>query len=111
MYNIEKGLGQKWLGVVFACLTVVASFGIGNMTQANAVADGLLTTYGINPRDTGAVLTVLSGLVLLFGIKGIARCTAVLVPFMILFYLVITIGVLVINADRLGLLRQEGAPV
>ena len=101
MYYIEKGLGQKWLAVIFACLTVVASFGIGNMTQANAVADGLFTTYGINPRDTGAVLTVLSGLVLLFGIKGIGRFTSVLVPFMILFYLAITIGVLVINAKAI----------
>jgi len=97
MYYIERGLGQKWLAVLFACLTVVASFGIGNMTQANAVADGLHTTYGIDPRDTGAVLTVLSGLVLLFGIKGIARVTSVLVPFMIVFYLVITIGVLALN--------------
>ena len=69
-------VGQKWLAIVFACLTVVASFGIGNMTQANAVADGLFNTYGVNPRDTGAVLTVLSGLVLLFGIKGIARVTS-----------------------------------
>ena len=94
MYYIERGLGQKWLAVIFACLTVVASFGIGNMTQANAVADGLFTTYGVNPRDTGAILTFLSGLVLLFGIKGIARCTSLLVPFMILFYLAITIGVL-----------------
>jgi AGCS family alanine or glycine:cation symporter len=101
MYYIEKGLGQKWLAVIFACLTVVASFGIGNMTQANAVADGLFTTYGINPRDTGAVLTVLSGLVLLFGIKGIGRFTSVLVPFMILFYLAITIGVLVLNAKAI----------
>lgn len=98
MYYIEKGLGQKWLAVVFACLTVVASFVIGNMTQANAVADCLFNTYGINPRDTGAVLTLLSGLVLLFGIKGIARVTSVLVPFMILFYFVITLGVLWINA-------------
>ena len=98
MYYIERGLGQKWLAVVFACLTVVASFGIGNMTQANAVADGLHATFGINPRDTGAVLTALSGLVLLFGIKGIARFTSVLVPFMIVFYLVITAGVLCLNA-------------
>jgi len=101
MYYIEKGLGQKWLGVVFACLTVVASFGIGNMTQANSVADSLFNTYGINPRDTGAVLTVLSGLVLLFGIKGIARCTSVLVPFMILFYLAITIGILALNVKAI----------
>ncbi len=98
MYYIERGLGQKWLAVVFACLTVLASFGIGNMTQANAVADGLFTAFGFNPRDTGAVLTVLSGLVLLFGIKGIARCTSVLVPIMILFYLAVTFGVLCANA-------------
>ncbi len=101
MYYIERGLGQKWLAVIFACFTVVASFGIGNMTQANAVADGLFNTYGINPRDTGAVLTVLSGLVLLFGIKGIARVTSVLVPFMILFYLAITVGVLWLNAQAI----------
>jgi len=94
MYYIERGLGQKWLAVVFACLTVVASFGIGNLTQANAVASALSNSFEINPRDTGAALTVLSGLVLLFGIKGIARCTSVLVPFMILFYLAIAIGVI-----------------
>lgn len=101
MYYIEKGLGLKWLAVVFACLTVVASFGIGNLTQANAVADGLQSTYGINTRDTGAVLTILSGLVLLFGIKGIARVTSVLVPFMILFYLAIAGGVLWANAHAI----------
>jgi len=101
MYYIEKGLGQKWLAVLFACFTVLASFGIGNLTQANAVADGLHATFGIGTHHTGVVLTVLSGLVLLFGIKGIARVTSVLVPFMIVFYLVITIGVLWVNAQSL----------
>jgi AGCS family alanine or glycine:cation symporter len=101
MYYIERGLGQKGLAVLFACLTVVASFGIGNLTQANAVADGLNATFGVNPRDTGAVLTVLSGLVLLFGIKGIARVTSVLVPFMIVFYLAITCGVLWTHAHAI----------
>jgi len=101
MYYIERGLHQKWLAVLFACLTVVASFGIGNLTQANAVATGLQATYGLNPRDTGAVLTLLSGLVLLFGIKGIARVTSVVVPFMIVFYLIITGSVLIANADAI----------
>jgi len=98
MYYIERGLGQKWLAVLFACLTVLASFGIGNLTQANAVADALNTSFGISTHQTGAVLTVLSGLVLLFGIKGIARVTSVLVPLMILFYMTITVGVLWVNA-------------
>jgi len=101
MYYIERGLGQKWMAVLFACLTVVASFGIGNMTQANAVADGLYSTFGVDTHVTGVVLTILSGLVLLFGIKGIGRVTSVLVPFMILFYLVITVGVLVMNVKAI----------
>ena len=65
------------------------------------MATGLQATYGLNPRDSGAVLTLLSGLVLLFGIKGIARVTSVVVPFMIVFYLVITGGVLIANADAI----------
>lgn len=101
MYYIEKGLGQRGLAVLFACFTVLASFGIGNLTQANAVADGLQTSFGIGTHHTGLVLTVLSGLVLLFGIKGIARVTSVLVPFMIVFYLAITLGVLWVNARSL----------
>ena len=101
MHYIERGLGLRWLAVTFACLTVVASFGIGNLTQANAVADGLRASFGFNPRDTGAALTVLSGLVLLFGIKGIARVTSVLVPGMILFYLAVTLGALCVNAHAI----------
>jgi len=101
MYYIEKGLGQKWLAVLFACFTVLASFGIGNLTQANAVSDGLQASFGIGTHHTGLVLTILSGLVLLFGIKGIARVTSVLVPLMIVFYLAITIGVLWVNARSL----------
>lgn len=101
MYYIEHGLHQKWLAVIFACLTVVASFGIGNMTQANAVADALKITYNIDPNTTGIVLTICSGLVLLFGIKGIARFSSFLVPFMIVFYLVITVGVLICNVSAI----------
>lgn len=101
MYYIENGLGTKWLAIAFACFTVVASFGIGNLTQANAVADSLNGSFGFDTRDTGMVLTILSGLVLLFGIKGIARVTSCLVPLMILAYLGITVGVLWVNASAL----------
>ena len=101
MYYIERGMNQKWLAILFACFTVVASFGIGNMTQANAVAEALKNTYNIDPNMTGIVLTLSSGLVLLFGIKGIGRFTSVLVPFMIIFYLVISIGVLICNASAI----------
>lgn len=101
MYYIERGLGRKGLAVLFAVFTVIASFGIGNLTQANAVAESLCGTWGVNPRDTGAGLTLLSGLVLLFGIRGIARVTSVLVPVMILFYLSVTVRALWLNAAAL----------
>jgi len=101
MYYIEHGLHQKWLAILFACFTILASFGIGNMNQGNAVANALKATYSIDPNTTGIVLTVCTGLVLLFGIKGIARFTSVLVPFMIICYLIITMGVLICNASAI----------
>lgn len=88
MYYIEKGLGWKWLAVLFALFGFLASFGIGNMTQANTVAGALEATFDINPWLTGFVLMVLTGLVLLGGIKSIGRVSAVFVPFMALFYLI-----------------------
>ncbi|WP_035425810.1 alanine/glycine:cation symporter family protein [Halalkalibacterium ligniniphilum] len=87
MYYIEKGLGWKWLAVLFALFGFLASFGIGNMTQANTVAGALNSSFNINPWVTGFVLMILTGIVLLGGIKGIGRVSAVFVPFMALFYL------------------------
>ncbi|MFD2830425.1 alanine/glycine:cation symporter family protein [Corticicoccus populi] len=87
MYYIEKGLGWKWLAVLFALFGFLASFGIGNMTQSNTVAGSLQATFNINPWITGFVLMVLTALVLLGGIRGIGMINAVFVPFMALFYL------------------------
>lgn len=98
MYYIEKGLGIKWLAVIFATFTVLASFGTGNLAQANAVADGMRASFGLNPSHVGILLTVLSGMVLIFGIKGIARVTSVVVPVMIIFYLTIALGALLTHA-------------
>ncbi|WP_078378494.1 alanine/glycine:cation symporter family protein [Sutcliffiella halmapala] len=87
MYYIEKGLGWKWLAILFALFGFLASFGIGNMTQANTVAGALHANFEINPWLTGFILMVLTGIVLLGGIKAIGRVTAIFVPFMALFYL------------------------
>ncbi|WP_152655887.1 sodium:alanine symporter family protein [Oceanobacillus sp. CFH 90083] len=87
MYYIEKGLGWKWLAFLFALFGFLASFGIGNMTQSNTVAGSLQATFNVNPWITGFVLMVLTALVLLGGIKGIGRVTAIFVPFMALFYM------------------------
>ncbi len=87
MYYIEKGLGWKWLAVLFALFGFLASFGIGNMTQANTVAGALNANFNLNPWVTGFILMVLTGVVLLGGIKSIGRVTSIFVPFMALFYL------------------------
>lgn len=93
MYYIEKGMGWKWLGVLFAIFGAIAAFGIGNMVQSNSVADAVFTSFSISPMVTGIVLAVLTALVILGGIKSIGRVTALLVPFMAAIY---TIGGLII---------------
>ena len=88
MYYIEKGLGMKWLAVVFAFFGAVAAFGIGNMVQANSVADAIYTTFGFPHWATGLLLVLFTSVVLLGGIKSIGKVTALLVPVMALFYVV-----------------------
>jgi AGCS family alanine or glycine:cation symporter len=86
MYTL-KALGLPWLGTLFALLTALAAFGIGNMVQANSVAESLNASFGIAPAITGIVLVVLTAVVILGGIKRIGEFTSVLVPFMAVFYL------------------------
>jgi AGCS family alanine or glycine:cation symporter len=87
MYTLRKGLGLPWLGGIFALLTAVAAFGIGNMVQANSVADSLQSSFGVDERITGIVLMTLTAAVILGGIQRIGQVTQVLVPFMSLLYL------------------------
>jgi len=86
MYVLEHGLKAKWLAILFALFTVIASFGIGNMVQANSIAAMMEQTFGLAPWITGSFLAVLTGLVILGGIKSIARTCRTLVPFMAIFY-------------------------
>lgn len=88
MYYISKGLNMPWLGTVFAVFASVAAFGIGNMVQANSVADAVEATFHVPFWATGAVLMVLSAIVILGGIKSIAKVTSLLVPVMIFFYVI-----------------------
>jgi AGCS family alanine or glycine:cation symporter len=101
MYVLKKGLGLPWLGGVFALLTSLAAFGIGNMVQANSVADALHATFGLSHSATGIVLVVLAGAVILGGIKRIGQVTQLLVPFMALLYLGGGIVILVMHAEKL----------
>jgi AGCS family alanine or glycine:cation symporter len=100
MYYIEKGMGVKWLAVLFAIFTSIATFGIGNMVQANTVADSLFSTWNISPEITGLIITMATALVLVGGIKGIARVTSVMVPFMIIFYILGSLAVIVLHINK-----------
>lgn len=86
MYVLERGLGWKWLGVIFALLTAVAAFGIGNMVQANSISVLLQDSLSVPRWISGVFLTVLTALVILGGIHSIAKVCGVLVPFMAITY-------------------------
>ena len=85
MVYIERGLGCKWLAVLFAVFCIFASFGMGNMTQANSMASGLKESLSIPPFITGAVVTLVVAAVILGGVKRIAAVTEKVVPFVALF--------------------------
>jgi alanine or glycine:cation symporter, AGCS family len=97
MYYLERGLGLKWLGVLFALFGSLAAFGIGNMAQANTVAHALESSFGVQPESTGLVMAALTAAVILGGIKRIGNVAGVLVPMMAVVYIVAGIVVLVLN--------------
>ena len=101
MYILKKGLGLPWLGTVFALLTALAAFGIGNMVQANSVADSLRASFNITPWMSGVVMVVLTGIVIIGGIKQIAKVTEIMVPFMAIFYLLGGLTVIVLHLGEL----------
>lgn len=102
MYVIEKALGQKWLAVLFAAFTAVAAFGIGNMVQANSIATMLQTNMHVSPWISGALLTLFTAVVIIGGIKSIARVCEYLVPFMAALYLIGCVALLFIGRETLG---------
>jgi alanine or glycine:cation symporter, AGCS family len=99
MYYLEHGLKQKWLGVTFAIFATIASFGIGNMVQANSVAEPLLDTFGVPKIATGIVIAVLCFAVIVGGVKRIGAVSSKVVPAMAVFYIV---GALLVILTHLG---------
>ena len=99
MYYIKNGMGQQWmwLAILFAVFGALAGFGIGNAVQAHSVAESLNVAFGIDKRWSALLMTIIIAMVLLGGLKGIARVATALVPFMSLFYL--SAGLIVIGAN------------
>lgn len=97
MYYIEKGLGLKWLGMLFAFFGAFAAFGIGNLVQSNSVAHAASSTFNIPFWVTGLILAVFTALVILGGIKSIGRVTAYFVPVMAVFYVTAGLFIMITN--------------
>ena len=86
MYALERGMGMKWLAVLFCIFTVCASFGIGNLVQSNAISMLCYETYRVPQALTGTAVAVCVALVVIFGVKGIARVCSAFVPLMAALY-------------------------
>jgi AGCS family alanine or glycine:cation symporter len=100
MYTLRR-LGWPRLGGVFALLTALAAFGIGNMVQANSVAHSLEASFGFAPPIVGGVMVVVAGAVILGGIRRIAAFAEILVPFMAILYLAGGLVVVLTHLPRL----------
>ena len=99
MYALERGLGMKWLAILFATFTALASFGIGCTVQANSIALLASETFGIPTWIVGILVCILTACVILGGVKAIARVCTVFVPFMALLYVVGCIIILCMNSS------------
>mgnify|MGYP003363850975 CR=1 FL=1 len=104
MYTMKKVLPKGFgavLGWLFALFAVLASFGIGNMTQANSISSALNETVGFSKAAIGVVLTILSLAVIVGGIKSISKVSSVVVPLMAVFYIIAGIIVIIGNIQNI----------
>ena len=99
MYALELGLGMKWLALTFAIFTALASFGIGCTVQANSIALLANETFGIPTWIVGVFICTLTALVIMGGVKSIARVCTILVPFMAALYVIGCIAILCMNSS------------
>ena len=88
MYTLERGLGWRKMGILFAAFTAIAAFGIGCTVQANAISTIMHASYGISTEVSGGVLMLLAAAVIIGGVRSISKVCSMLVPFMALLYVV-----------------------
>ncbi|MCD8018048.1 MAG: alanine:cation symporter family protein [Clostridiales bacterium] len=110
MYYLRDGLGAKpgckgigkVLAVLFSCFCLLASFGIGNMTQVNSISGNMQSVFGVPTWLTGIVVLLLAGLVIVGGIKRIASVTEKIVPFMVVIYIIGAVIIFITNISHAG---------
>ena len=105
MFTMKNGFKNKTLGTVmgflFALFAVIASFGIGNMTQANSISGAVHTTFGMSPEVCGVILTILSLIIIVGGIKTISKVSSVVVPAMAFFYVIAGLLCIILNIQNI----------
>ena len=104
MYTMKKGFKNKKLGAAlgwsFAFFTIIASFGIGNLTQANSISSAMNTTFNVPLWITGIIITILALLIVIGGIKSISKVSQVIVPLMAVFYMIAGIIIIIGNIQN-----------
>lgn len=101
MYYLERGLGKKWLAVLFAIFGTTASFGIGNMVQSNSVAEAMRINFSFPPALTGIVMSFLIAIVILGGVKKIGKVTGYVVPIKAFFYIIAGLIIIFYHYDQI----------
>jgi alanine or glycine:cation symporter, AGCS family len=101
MYYLERGLGQKWLAVLFAIFGTTASFGIGNMVQSNSVAEAMKINFSISPVVSGLFMAVFVAFVILGGVKKIGKVTGYFVPVKAFFYIIAGLVIIFYHIDQI----------
>ncbi|TCI68139.1 sodium:alanine symporter family protein [Exiguobacterium sp. SH0S7] len=99
MYYLEHGLKKRWLGMTFALFASIAAFGIGNGVQTNSISLALNTSFGVPMFATGIIMMILTGFVILGGVKSIGKVVGIFVPVMIFAYVGAGLAILVMNFD------------
>lgn len=97
MYYMKNKLKMRWLAVLFALGTIICSFGTGNMPQINNIATSIESTFQLPAWITGGVLSVFLALIIIGGIKRIAKVTEKIVPFMAAIYIIGALSVIVVH--------------
>lgn len=100
-YYMEKGLGMRWMGVVFSIFLIIAFGLVFNSVQANSITQAMNVAFGWNPAYVGVVLVVMAGVIIFGGLRAIARTAEILVPAMALCYLLLALFIMFTNLGKL----------
>jgi AGCS family alanine or glycine:cation symporter len=101
MQYIERGLGWKWLAILFAVFGAIGALSTGNLVQVNAITETVVKVWDVNALWTGVVIAVLTGIIIIGGVQSIGHVTGILVPLMALFYISAGLFIIAKHLDKI----------